>query len=76
MLTASGKPFALVIPVNSESLDETMEALKLGRGQAALRALRDEARRKGLDQMTTAEVETVIATVREARHTRGSRAAR
>ena len=47
LLTASGKPLALMIPVDSDSLDETLEALKIGRAQTALRALRDEAAANG-----------------------------
>lgn len=76
LLTASGKPIALMIPVDSDSLDDTMEALKIGRAQTALRALREEARRKGLDKLSPEEVETVIATVRRERDERGSNSVR
>jgi len=73
LLTASGKPIALMIPVDSDSLDETMEALRIGRAQTALRALRDEARRRGLDQLSPEEVETVIAAVRDERKSGSAR---
>ncbi|MPZ20844.1 MAG: hypothetical protein GEV06_23490 [Luteitalea sp.] len=76
LLTASGKPFALLVPVDSDSLDETVEALKIGRAQTALRGLREEARRRGLDTVSPADVEAVIAKARKARRARGSRAAR
>lgn len=76
LLTAGGKPFALMVPVDSNSLEETVEALKIGRAQTALRALREEARRKGLDQLSPAEIDAVIAEVRTGRRARGSRATR
>lgn len=67
LLTASGQPIALMIPVDSESLEEMVEALKIGRGQTALRALREEARSRGLDKLSAEEVEAVIADVRQRR---------
>lgn len=67
LLTASGKPLALMIAVDSESLDETLEALKIGRAQTALRALRNEAAARGMDKLSAAEVDTIIAEVREDR---------
>lgn len=76
LLTANGKPFALVIPVDSETLDETVDALRIGRAQTALRALRAEAREGGRNQLTMDEIDAVIAKTRRQRHTRSSRAAR
>ena len=67
LLTANGKPLALMIPVDSDSLDETLEALKIGRAQTALRALRNEAAASGLDKLSVAEVDTLIAEVRKKR---------
>ena len=67
LLTASGKPLALMIPVDSDSLDETLEALKIGRAQTALRALRNEAAAKGMDKLSPAEVDTIIAEMRKKR---------
>ena len=67
LLTASGKPLALMIPVDSDSLDETLEALKIGRAQTALRALRNEAAAKSIDKLSPAQVDTIIAEVRKNR---------
>lgn len=61
LLTASGKPLALMIAVDSESLDEMLEALKIGRAQTALRALRNEAAAKGMDELSAAEVDSIVA---------------
>lgn len=76
LLTANGKPFALVIPVDSETVDETVDALRIGRAQVALRALRAGAREGGLDQTKMDEIDTVIAKTRRQRRTRSTRAAR
>jgi hypothetical protein len=38
--------------------------MKIGRGQTALRALREEARRKGLDKLSSEQVESMIAEAR------------
>lgn len=76
LLTANGKPFALVIPVNSETLDETIDALGIGRTQTALRALRTEAKKKERNRLTMDEVDAVIAKTRRDRRARSPRAAR
>lgn len=76
LLTANGKPFALVIPVDSDTLDETVDALRIGRAQTALRALRAEARESGRDRLTMDEIDEVIAKTRRQRRARSSRAAR
>ncbi len=67
LLTANGKPLALMIPVDSDSLEETLEALKIGRTQTALRALRDEAAAKGIDKISSDEVNAIIAEQRQNR---------
>lgn len=76
LLTANGKPFALLIPVDSETLDETVDALRIGRAQMALRVLRGQAKREGRDQLTMGEIDEVVAKTRRRRRTRSSRAAR
>lgn len=65
LLAASGKPLVLMIPVDNDSLDETLEALKIGRAQTDLRALRNEAASKSMDKLFPAEVDTIIAEVRK-----------
>lgn len=50
-----------MIAVDSESLDEMLEALKIGRAQTALRALLNEAAAKGMDELSAAEVDSIVA---------------
>lgn len=68
-MTASGKPLALMIPVNIDSLEETLQALKIGRAQTALRALRSEAAAKGIDKLSPDDVDAIIAEERQNRPT-------
>ena len=76
LLTAKGKPFALVIPVDGETLDETIDALRIGLAQTALRALRAEAKEKQRNRLTMDEIDAVVAKTRRERLARSSRTAR
>jgi antitoxin (DNA-binding transcriptional repressor) of toxin-antitoxin stability system len=76
LLTANGKPIALIIPVDSDTLDDTVDALRIGRAQTALRALRSEAREAGRDRLAMDEIDAVIAKSRRQRTARSSRAGR
>jgi len=67
VLTANGRPFALVVPVNSDTLDETVRAIRNSRAQMALQAIREHARRKGQDCLGMGEIDAVIARSRVAR---------
>lgn len=65
LLTESGEPIALLVPVNSATLDETASAIQQARAQLALRSIRQRARKSGRDRMTTAQIDRVIATTRK-----------
>src|SRR5712691_8091811 len=67
LLTVSGKPVALMIAVDSDTIDETLDALRRARAHQAVRAIRQEARRRGLDRLSSSEIETIIARARSER---------
>ena len=67
VLTANGKPVALMFPVDSGTLDETVTMLRRVRAQQAVHALRTAARAKGLDRLSPAEIDAIIAKARAAR---------
>src|SRR6266545_1156912 len=67
LLTVSGKPFALMIAVDAESIDETLDALRRARAQQAVRAIRRDARRRGLDRLGHEQIEAIIARTRSER---------
>ena len=67
VLTANGQPVAVLIPVDAGSVEETLETLRRARGLEALRAIRRESRERGLDKLSTSDVNTIIAKARRAR---------
>lgn len=66
LLTASGRPFAVVIAVDAESVDETVAALRRVRAQQALQTIRESARRAKVDAGGAA-VEALIRRTRRAK---------
>jgi antitoxin (DNA-binding transcriptional repressor) of toxin-antitoxin stability system len=67
VLTANGRPVALMIAVDAGTVDQTLETLRCARGLEALRALRRESRDRGLDKMSRAGVDEIIKKARRAR---------
>ncbi|MBW7925476.1 MAG: type II toxin-antitoxin system Phd/YefM family antitoxin [Burkholderiaceae bacterium] len=67
LLTSNGRPVAVMLSVDGESLDETLEVLRLARGQLALRALRRRARDQGTSELSTEEIDAEIAATRRSR---------
>jgi antitoxin (DNA-binding transcriptional repressor) of toxin-antitoxin stability system len=64
LLTAEGKPMAVLVPVSSETPDDT------------LRAIRQRARKTGRSRMTMTEIDAVVAKTRVARRRRARVTAR
>ncbi|MYN64612.1 MAG: type II toxin-antitoxin system Phd/YefM family antitoxin [Acidobacteria bacterium] len=67
LLTANGRPVAVLLPVNAGTVDETIETVRRARGLEALRAIRDESRSRGTASMSAKEIDALIARVRRAR---------
>jgi antitoxin (DNA-binding transcriptional repressor) of toxin-antitoxin stability system len=70
VLTANGRPVALMIPVDASTVDQTLETLRRARGLEALRAIRRESQERGLDRLSGTEIETIIKQTRRARSSR------
>ncbi len=70
LLTSNGRPVALLLRVDSDSLDETMETLRRARALQALREIRRNARNRGLDRLGTREINAIIARSRKDRRRR------
>jgi len=73
VLTANGRPVALLIAVDAASMDETIDTLKRARGLEALHAVRAEARRRGLAGMRAKDIDAIITKTRNARTRRRKR---
>jgi prevent-host-death family protein len=69
VLTASGKPVAVLIGVEEDELDETMELLHEMRAQRALSRLQRTSAERGVDRLSPEEIEREIAEDRSARGT-------
>lgn len=67
LLTANGQPIALVIPVDEDSLDETLETVRRSRGLEALRALRRASKKAGTSALSVAEIDGLVQKTRRAR---------
>lgn len=68
IVTSNGAPVALMIPLDSDTVDEELEALHRAKAFQALDALGKEAMNKGLDRLSDAEIDTEIKAVRRERH--------
>lgn len=70
VLTQSGEPIALLVPVNSATLDETADAIQQARARLALKSIRQRADKTGRDRLTTEQIDRVITATRKARRRR------
>jgi len=71
VLTANGRPFALMTPIDPDSVEEEVVAIRRARAQAALGRIRAKAKAGGLDRMGMGEVDALIAEVRRERQAAG-----
>jgi len=67
VLTSNGKPLALLTAVGEENLEEELMMLKRLQAMLALERIREQARQKGLDQLSPAEIEKIISRSRKSR---------
>ena len=64
VLTANGRPFAVVSRVHPESLDKELLAIQRARARVAVERLRDNARADGTDRLTMDKIDAVVSHVR------------
>lgn len=67
VLTVGGKPFAIVVGVAEDDIEETLDMLRRVRALRAMGRMQQKAEERGLDEMTAAEIDEEI---REARRSR------
>lgn len=68
ILTANGRPIAVIASVEGAQAQEILHAVRQARAQMALSRLRKAAAQKGLDKMTEEEIEAEIAAARQERY--------
>ena len=75
LLTAHGRPVAVLIPVDASTVDDTLETLRRAQAPGALRATRRHSREQGLAGTSMADVDRMIAKTRRRRTARPRRRA-
>jgi len=70
LLTSNGRPVALMLRVDSDSLEQTMETVRRARALQAVRKMRADAKARGLDRLGFKQIDAIIARSRKARRRR------
>jgi antitoxin (DNA-binding transcriptional repressor) of toxin-antitoxin stability system len=70
VITANGRPFAVLTQVDPDRLEEEVLAMRSSRARSALSRVRSGAKAKGLDRITPDRVDEIIAEVRRERRGR------
>ncbi|MBK7450194.1 MAG: hypothetical protein IPJ47_12535 [Anaerolineales bacterium] len=63
-MTVDNKPFAVMINLDDENIQDILLMVSRLRAQMAARSIRSQARRDGLDKMTLKDVNAVIKKAR------------
>ncbi|HLI63276.1 MAG TPA: hypothetical protein VKV05_07735 [Terriglobales bacterium] len=67
VLTASGKPIALLVGIEEDELEDATRAIRQARAQLALSRLRRQAARRGADRLSDRAIRAEIRAVRSRR---------
>jgi prevent-host-death family protein len=67
VLTANGKPVAVLIGVEEDDLEETTRVVRQARAQRALSRMRREAARRGVQRIPSSKIEAEIQAARSQR---------
>jgi PHD/YefM family antitoxin component YafN of YafNO toxin-antitoxin module len=67
VLTANGKPIAMLLGVEEDELEETARVIRQARAQRALSRMRRQSSRRGLETVSPLAIEAEIRAVRSKR---------
>ena len=67
IVTVDNKPFALMINLGDENVEDILLMVSRLRAQMAARSIRSQARREGLNKMTLKDINTLIKKTRAER---------
>ena len=68
VLTANGRPFAVMTRVKADKLEEEIVAIRRARAGSAISRIRQKAKSEGLDRLTMEQIEAIISETRRERH--------
>lgn len=67
VITANGRPFAVMTRVEPDQLEEEIVAIRRARSRAAISRIRAKAKAEGLDRLTMNQINDFIAETRRER---------
>jgi prevent-host-death family protein len=67
VLTANGKPIAILVGVEDDEFEETARAVRQAKAQRALSRMRRQAARRGLDRLSPTSIDAEIRAARSKR---------
>ncbi len=70
VVTSHGKPIAMLIPINEETFEETLEQVSRLEALRSLRTMQAQAKEAGTDTMSLEEINAEIAGARKERRAR------
>jgi hypothetical protein len=76
LLTVNGRPLAVLLPVNAETYDQTLDVVRRAQALQALSEIRERAAATGRDRMSLAEINAEIAAARREARRSGRKATR
>lgn len=67
VLTANGRPFAILAQVDEHNFEERLRALRRSRAHALVDRIRAKAKARGVDKLTVEQIDAIIAKTRRQR---------
>lgn len=67
ILTSNGRPFAVMSRIEPDTLEQELQAIRRARAAVAVARIRATAQAKGLNRLTMAEINRLIAETRRQR---------
>jgi antitoxin (DNA-binding transcriptional repressor) of toxin-antitoxin stability system len=64
VVTANGRPFAVMTPVQPDRVEEEILAIRQARARSAVSRIRAAAKARGLDRLTPARIDALVAATR------------
>ncbi|MGI8783628.1 MAG: type II toxin-antitoxin system Phd/YefM family antitoxin [Acidobacteriota bacterium] len=67
VLTANGKPIAILVGVEDDEFEEMVRAIRQAKAQRALSRMRRQAARRGVERLSSSAIDAEIRAVRSRR---------
>ncbi len=67
ILTANGRPIAILAAVNEDDFEDRLKALRQARDLALIRRIQAKSKERGVDKLTMAQIDAIIAEARRER---------